>query len=201
MIFVVIWFYINKLNWTEWICSVSCEAPFSQCTSSDFGQYQLPLDLQVMLPRFHWQPDNWHIWQPWQHKITESSERYVHYNIARIYPWRWKIYYMIIWGQYSTERLILEKGQITYWTHKRPDLCLCSLYTAKHDSDAATVSYFSSKKCTTVVTTAAFTLNSHLSFRFTSAIIVPNPIWSCLEFIKVLYVWRRQQATYNAVSV
>lgn len=69
-----------------------------------------------------------------------------------------------------------------------------------NDSDAASL-IFLQQKWTIVVTMATVTLNPHLSLRFTSTVVVPNLIWSSLEFFTVLYVWWRQQAMYNAVSV
>ena len=57
------------------------------------------------------------------------------------------------------------------------------------------------RECNVLVTLTVATLNSHFSFRFTSTFAVPNLIWSSLESIKVLYVWRQRWLTSDAVSV
>lgn len=118
----------------------------------------------------HWQPDNWHIWQPWQHKMTESSERYVQYNIFRISAWRWKIYYIITQGQY---RKTMEK-QLDSHTSRSLSLLTVQSYAWLWCSICL---IFLQQKCTTLVTMADVTLNSHLSFRFTSPVVVSNLPW------------------------
>lgn len=89
-------------------------------------------------------------------------------------------------GQYFTANPVLEKGQIIYWTHTLPDLCLCSPYKLIHHSDASLSfkkPYLSNKECSVLVTRAAVTLNPNFSFRFTSLFTVPNLIWSSFKFI------------------
>lgn len=107
---------------------------------------------------------------------------------------------IISWDQYSTEssvfnrlhRHTLAHFQISVFAH-HADLRMTEMHLL-----TTRTPYFSNQECAVSLANAAMTQNSHSSFRFTSPSTVPSLIWSSLEFIKVLYVWR-QQPTSNAV--
>lgn len=111
--------------------------------------WTIPLDLPVRLP-------------------------YILY-LDRWSSWKWKIYYTIKWGYYSSEKLILKKdrsliGPILVQSSVFARLGSAWLWCSVH-------LIFLQQKCTTIATMAAVTLTPHLSFRFTSPVVVPNLPW------------------------
>lgn len=113
----------------------------------------------------------------WQHKLIESSEKYLQYNLNILMEVK------DLWLQsdeYYTAPFRKRLPDLSLLTIHNHFWVWCNLYMSKH--------FFSKQRMRCFHDCHSCDL-SHFSFRFPSLFAARNLIWSSLEFIEVLFLW------------